>query len=99
MFEITYTCRKDGYFYKRRCAKALGELLRNYNHIELKIKGCHWNCHEEMIKEKGKWFSARDFVKLDILEKEKILITVTGNSDAEELRVADEICRTLERIK
>ena len=39
MFEVTYTCRKDGYFYKRRCAKALGELLQNYNHIELKIKG------------------------------------------------------------
>ena len=51
-----------------------------------------------MTKEKGKRFSVRDFVKLDILEKEKILISVTGNSNAEEARVADEICRTLERV-
>jgi len=96
MFEMTYTCQKEGYFYKRRCAKALQALLKDYKHIELKIRRYEWNYAVEMIKRKGQWFSKSDFMKLDIRAKEKILVTIRGNTYKEEENLALAICKTID---
>ena len=99
MFEVTYTWKKDGYFYKRKCAKALQEIVEYDNHVELKVRRYSWDYTEELVKERYKTLSVSDFMRLDLYAKEKVLLTITGRNESEEALMAERICRAWESIK
>lgn len=98
MYEITYTCKNEGFGHRMRCALTLNGLMRVYQDVELKMRRNDYNAIETMIKEKGQPFSIRDFMKLDLRKGEKVLVSVKG-AYMNEQELAERICIAMTRIK
>lgn len=94
MFDVTYTCKKENFVYKLRCALAINRIMQIYDDVELRIKRYDWDAAEELIKEKAKPFSIKDYMKLDLYKGRKILISVNG-AHINEMDLAERICRAL----
>ena len=80
MLDITCTLSRDGYFFRKKCAKTIANVMKNYNDedVELRIQRNHWNS-KVLIKEKGEPFSIEDYMRLDLNKKEKMRITVISD--------------------
>lgn len=97
MYEITYTCRNEGTVHKLRCALILNGLMRVYEDVELTMRRYDYNAAEVLIKEKGKPFSIRDYMKLDLQKGKKVLVSING-AYMNERELAERICIAMTRI-
>ena len=97
MYEITYTCKNEGFIHKLRCAQILKGLMKAYDEVELKMKRYDYDAVEELIKEEWKPFSIRDYMKLDLQKGKKVLVSVTG-AYMNERELAERICIAMTRV-
>lgn len=97
MYEITYTYRNESFLHKLRCALVLNGLMRVYPEVELKIKRNDCFVAYTMVKEKKQPFSIRDYMKLDLYDGHKVLVSVSGDYMNEQ-ELAERICIAMCRI-
>ena len=76
MYDLTFTLKRDDHRYKLRCAKALKEIMREYDSAEVRIRRDDYHALEEMVKPCFQEFSVKDFMKLDLIKEKKVRITV-----------------------
>ena len=97
MYNVTYTYRNESFLHKLRCALTLNGLMRVYPEVELKMKRDECYVAQIMVKEKDQPFSIRDYMKLDLYDGSKVLVSVSG-AYINEQELAERICIAMSRI-